>query len=84
MVSFFVTVVFDRIPMSKDNASITFLTVLILPANVFILDGFCLASIQKRNNDSLGYSSVLIVSLGFLAFIYLLLIFATLCDVVLF
>ena len=47
MVSFFVTVVFDRIPMSKDNASITFLTVLILPSNVFILDGFCLLIIQE-------------------------------------
>lgn len=75
MVTFIVTVVLARILMPEDYAPITLLTVFISLANVFISDGFCAALIQKRNIDSLDYSSVLIASMGLAVFIYLLLFF---------
>lgn len=76
MVSFVVTIIIARLLMPEDYAPIAILSIFISIANVFIIDGFCAALVQKRNVDFLDYSSVLIAGMGFAICIYIMLFFA--------
>ena len=75
MVSFVVTIVLARLLLPENYAPIALLTIFISIANIFISDGFCAALIQKRDTDSLDYSSVLIASMGLSVLIYFVLFF---------
>ncbi len=59
-VSFIVTLVLARLLMPEDYGAISIITVFITIANIFITDGFCAALIQKKDTDSLDYTTILI------------------------
>ncbi len=59
-VSFLVTLVLARLLMPEDYGAISLIMVFISIANIFITDGFCAALIQKKDTDSLDYTTVLI------------------------
>ncbi len=74
-VSFVVTLVLARLLMPEDYGVISILMIFIGLANVFVSDGFSSALIQKKNVDSLDYSSVLIGSFSISLILYAIIFF---------
>lgn len=75
LVSLAVSVVLARILSPTEYGTISLVMVFITIANVFVNSGFGQALIQKKNADSLDFSSVFYFSIGFTILIYVILFF---------
>ena len=73
LVTFVVSTVLARILSPDEYGQIAIVTAFITIANVFVSDGFSAALIQKKEVDSLDYSSVLIGGFGVSIVIYAIL-----------
>lgn len=69
-VTFVVSIILARLLRPEDYGIISIVTIFITLANVFVSDGFGSALIQKKNADTLDYSSVLWFNLFFSILIY--------------
>ncbi len=76
VVTLIVSVVLARILTPDDYGAIAIVNIFIALANVFVVDGFGSALIQKKNADALDYSSVLYFNVGFSVVLYFILFFA--------
>lgn len=74
-VTLIVSIIIARILDPEDYSVISVVLIFFNFANVFISGGFNTALIQKKDSDSLDYSSVLWVTLGISVVIYLALFF---------
>lgn len=70
IVTLIVTVILARILEPKDYGTISIVTIFITLANVFVSDGFGSALIQKKNADTLDFSSVLWFNIAFSIVLY--------------
>lgn len=75
LVSFVVSIVLGRLLDPSDYAVLTILTVFIIFSQVFVQSGLNTALIQKKDVDDTDSSSVLYLSLGIAAFLWILLFF---------
>lgn len=75
IVSLVVSIVLARLLSPSEYGTISLVMVFITIANVFVNSGFGQALIQKKDADSLDFSSVFYFSLGFTTILYLLLFF---------
>lgn len=75
LVSLVVSIVLARLLSPTEYGTISLIMVFITIANVFVNSGFGLALIQKKDADSLDFSSVFYFSLGFTGLIYIILFF---------
>lgn len=73
LVTFIVSIVLARILDPSDYGVISLVMVFITIANVFVSDGLGSALIQKKDADSLDFSSALFFNIGFSIVIYLIL-----------
>lgn len=73
---FVVSIVLARLLSPADFGLIALITVFITLANVFVQSGFNTALIQKKNADSLDFSSVFFASLGVAIVLYVVMFFA--------
>ena len=69
-VSFIVSLVLARILMPDDYGVIALMMVFITIANVFVINGFGNALIQKKNADNRDFSSVFYFNIIFNFYIY--------------
>lgn len=76
VVSLVVSIILARLLSPSEYGTISLVMVFITIANVFVNSGFGQALIQKKNADSLDFSSVFYFSLVFTGIIYVLLFFA--------
>ena len=76
LVTLVVSIVLARILMPSDYGAIAMVTVFITLAQVLVEGGFSGALIQKKNADSLDFSTVLFFVLGFSVILYIVLYFA--------
>lgn len=75
LVSLIVSIILARLLSPTEYGIISLVMVFITIANVFVNSGFGQALIQKKDADSLDFSSVFYFSLGFTALIYIVLFF---------
>lgn len=75
LVSLVVSIVLARLLSPTEYGTISLVMVFITIANVFVNSGFGQALIQKKDADSLDFSSVFYFSLGFTSLIYIILFF---------
>lgn len=75
LVSLIVSIILARLLSPTEYGTISLVMVFITIANVFVNSGFGQALIQKKDADSLDFSSVFYFSLGFTALIYIVLFF---------
>lgn len=75
LVSLVVSIVLARLLSPTEYGTISLVMVFITIANVFVNSGFGQALIQKKDADSLDFSSVFYFSLGFTSLIYIALFF---------
>ena len=75
LVSLVVSIVLARLLSPTEYGTISLVMVFITIANVFVNSGFGQALIQKKDADSLDFSSVFYFSLGFTGLIYIILFF---------
>lgn len=75
IVTFVVSVVLARLLDPSDYGAIAMVNVFIAIANVFVSDGLGSALIQKKNADSLDFSSVLYFNIGLSIVLYVVLFF---------
>lgn len=71
LVSLVVSIILARLLSPSEYGTISLVTVFITIANVFVSSGFGQALIQKKDADSLDFSSVFYFSLVFTSLIYL-------------
>ncbi|MDT2833545.1 lipopolysaccharide biosynthesis protein [Vagococcus carniphilus] len=69
-IQFLIQIVLARILLPEDYGAIALVTILITLANVFVQSGFNTALIQKKNSDSLDFSSVFYFSVVFSIILY--------------
>ena len=72
-VTFAVSIIIARLLMPTDYAAISIILVFITFANILVSNGFSTALIQKKNADTLDFSSVFYFSVIFSLFLYLIL-----------
>lgn len=77
LVTFIVSIILARILSPNDYGAIAILNVFITIANVFVVNGFSSALIQKKKADNLDFSSVFYFSLFFSILIYIILFIAS-------
>lgn len=75
LVSLVVSIILARLLSPTEYGTISLVMVFITIANVFVNSGFGQALIQKKDADSLDFSSVFYFSLGFTGLIYAVLFF---------
>lgn len=75
LVSLVVSIILARVLSPAEYGTISLVMVFITIANVFVNSGLGQALIQKKDADSLDFSSVFYFSLGFTGFIYFTLFF---------
>ena len=75
LVSLVVSIILARLLSPSEYGTISLVMVFITIANVFVNSGFGQALIQKKDADSLDFSSVFYFSLGFTGLLYCLLFF---------
>lgn len=75
LVSLIVSIILARLLSPTEYGTISLVMVFITIANVFVNSGFGQALIQKKDADSLDFSSVFYFSLGFTGLIYIVLFF---------
>lgn len=75
LVSLAVSIILARLLSPSEYGTISLVMVFITIANVFVNSGFGQALIQKRDADSLDFSSVFYFSLGFTGILYVVLFF---------
>lgn len=75
LVSLVVSIILARLLSPTEYGTISLVMVFITIANVFVNSGFGQALIQKKDADSLDFSSVFYFSLGFTGLIYTVLFF---------
>ena len=75
IVTMIVSVILARILDPNDYGTVAIVTVFISLANVFVSDGFGSALIQKKDADSLDFSSVLYFNICLSIFLYTVLFF---------
>lgn len=73
LVTFIVSIILARILDPSDYGVISLVMVFITIANVFVSDGLGSALIQKKDADSLDFSSALFFNIGFSVVLYLVL-----------
>lgn len=73
IVSLVVSIILARLLAPNEYGIISLITVFITIANVFVTNGFGAALIQKKNADTLDYSSVFYFSLVFTMVLYVIL-----------
>ena len=76
LVTLIVSVVLARILDPSDYGVIAIVNIFIALANVFVVDGFGSALIQKKDADALDFSSVLYFNVAFSVALYFVLFFA--------
>lgn len=76
-VSFFVSIILARILTPEEFGLISLVTIFITLANVFVQSGFNTALIQKKNVDSLDYSTVFYFSISIVGILYVLIFIAS-------
>ena len=72
-VTLFVSIVLARLLSPSDYGAIALVTIFITIANVFVVNGFGTALIQKKQADNLDFSSVFYVNILFSLFLYAIL-----------
>lgn len=72
IVSLMVSIILARLLSPSEYGTISLVMVFITIANVFVSSGFGQALIQKKDADSLDFSSVFYFSLGFTILIYII------------
>lgn len=75
LVSLVVSIILARLLSPAEYGTISLVMVFITIANVFVNSGFGQALIQKKDADSLDFSSVFYFSIGFTVLIYIALFF---------
>lgn len=75
LVSLIVSIILARLLSPMEYGTVSLVMVFITIANVFVNSGFGQALIQKKDADSLDFSSVFYFSLGFTGLIYVVLFF---------
>lgn len=73
VVTLFVSIILARLLSPSDYGAIALVTVFITIANVFVVNGFGTALIQKKNADNLDFSSVFYANVLFSLVLYALL-----------
>lgn len=73
---FAISILLARLLMPEDYGIIALTIVFIAFTNVFILNGFNVALIRKKNVKSIDYSTVLTMSISFVAFVNLIIFFS--------
>lgn len=76
IVSFIVTVILARLLLPEDYGVIALITIFIALSDVIIDGGFNMALIQKKDADSVDFSTVFYVSLVLSGIVYLILYFS--------
>jgi O-antigen/teichoic acid export membrane protein len=76
IVSFVVSIVLARLLEPKDFGTITLITVFIALSQVFVLAGFGMALVQKKDVTEADYNSVFYLSLSVAVFLYFVLFFS--------
>lgn len=76
-IQFIIQIILARLLLPEDFGNIALVTVFILLGNVFIQSGFNTALIQKKEADSLDFSSVFYLSLVFASFLYIIIFFSS-------
>ena len=76
LVTMVVSVILARILDTSHYGIISMVTIFITIANVFVSDSFGSALIQKKNADSLDFSSVLYFNIAFSIVLYIILFFS--------
>lgn len=79
LVSLMVSIILARLLSPSEYGTISLVMVFITIANVFVSSGFGQALIQKKDADSLDFSSVFYFSLGFTFLIYFILFILAPC-----
>lgn len=79
LVSLVVSIILARLLSPSEYGTISLVMVFITIANVFVSSGFGQALIQKKDADSLDFSSVFYFSLGFTFLIYFILFILAPC-----
>lgn len=74
-VTLIVSIVLARLLVPENYGVIAIVQVFISIANVFMSDGFGNALIQKKNSDSLDFSTVMYFSVGYSLVLYMILFF---------
>lgn len=72
LVTFIISIVLARLLTPQDYGNIALVTVFITIANVFVVNGFGSALIQKLKVDNVDYSSVFYANIVFSCFLYLI------------
>lgn len=72
-IQFVVQIVLARLLLPEDYGTIALITIVINVANVFVQSGFNTALIQKKDANSIDFSSVFYFTVVFSSFIYLIL-----------
>lgn len=72
LVTFVVSIVLARLLSPQDYGNIALVTIFISIANVFVVNGFGSALIQKQKADNLDFSSVFYANILFSCFLYLI------------
>lgn len=81
IVSFIVSLIVARILLPSDYGMVSMVNVFIIIANVFVINGFTAALIQKDETDNLDFSTIFFCSLFISILLYILLyIFAPLIS----
>ena len=78
LVTFIVSIVLARLLSPDDYGNIALVTVFITIANVFVVNGFGSALIQKQEADNVDFSSVFYANIVFSCFLYVI-IFTARC-----
>lgn len=73
LVTFIVSIVLARLLSPDDYGAIALVMIFITIANVFVVNGFGSALIQKKNTDNVDFSSVFYFNIAFSIFLYFLL-----------
>lgn len=76
-VSFIVSIVLARLLMPEQFGVIAMINIFITIANCFIVSGFSSSLIQKKDADSLDFSTILYCSIAVSTVLYLLIYFST-------
>lgn len=73
VITLIVSIILARLLEPTHYGTIAIVNIFIALANVFVVNGFGSALIQKKNADAVDYSSVLYFNIGFSVFLYLVL-----------
>lgn len=73
LVTFAVSIILARLLSPEDYGIVSIVTIFIAIANVFVSDGFGTALIQKKDSDSLDFSSVLFFNIAISILLYAIL-----------